>query len=189
VQADSSLQRSRSGLGLGLTLVRTLVELHGGTVSGMSEGPDKGSEFVLRMPLAKARLEASAEPKPKAELKGRRILIVDDNADAATSFASLLKLMENDVRTAATGEEALRAAKEYGPDIVLLDIALPGMNGYDVARALRAEVDDRMFIIAVSGYGAEQDRRRSAEAGFDAHFVKPMEIQALQEFLGSREQG
>jgi two-component system, chemotaxis family, CheB/CheR fusion protein len=189
VQADSSLERRRSGLGLGLTLVRTLVDLHGGSVSGMSEGPDKGSEFVLRMPLAKRHSEAPAESKPKTELKGRRILIVDDNADAAASFASLLKLMENDVCTAATGEEALRVAKEYRPDIVLLDIGLPGMNGYKVARALRAEVDGRMFIIAVSGYGAEQDRRRSAEAGFDAHFVKPMEMQALEEFLGSREQG
>jgi len=114
------------------------------------------------------------------------ILVVDDNADAAASFASLLKLMENDVRTAASGPEALTVAKEYQPEIVLLDIGLPGMNGYDVARAMRADVDRNALLIALSGYGADQDRARSAEAGFDAHFAKPMDLRVLEEFLALR---
>ena len=119
-----------------------------------------------------------------------RLLVVDDNADAAGSFATLLRVLGNDVRTAASGPEALRIAKEYRPEIVLLDIGLPGMNGYEVARALRRDLGDgKTVIVAVSGYGASQDRQRSAEAGIDAHFVKPVEIQALQEFLAERARG
>ncbi len=189
VQGDTSLERRRSGLGLGLTLVRTLVDLHGGTISGASEGQGKGSEFVVTLPLAPYQAREAAAPKPKASLTRRRIMIVDDNHDAVASFAALLQLMENDVRTAASGPEALRVAREYRPEIVLLDIGLPGMSGYDVARALRKELDGGTVIVAVSGYGAEQDRRHAAEAGFDAHFVKPMAIDDLQEFLGSREDG
>jgi two-component system CheB/CheR fusion protein len=188
VQGDTSLERRRSGLGLGLTLVRKLIDMHGGSIAASSEGPDKGSEFVMSLPLAKHRPAAASAPRRKAPLKDRRILIVDDNQDAAMSFSSLLKLMENDVRTAGTGQEALRVAKEFRPEIVLLDIGLPEMNGFDVAKALRRDhADDHLVIVAVSGYGAEADRQRSAQAGFDAHFVKPLEIEALQEFLGSRQ--
>jgi CheY-like chemotaxis protein len=188
VQGDTSLERRRSGLGLGLTLVRKLIDMHGGSIAASSEGPDKGSEFVMSLPLAKHRPAAASAPRRKAPLKDRRILIVDDNQDAAMSFSSLLKLMENDVRTAGTGQEALRVAKEFRPEIVLLDIGLPEMNGFDVAKALRRDhADDHLVIVAVSGYGAEADRQRSAQAGFDAHFVKPLEIDALQEFLGSRQ--
>jgi two-component system, chemotaxis family, CheB/CheR fusion protein len=188
VQGDPSLERKRSGLGLGLTLVRTLVDLHGGTISGSSEGPDRGSEFVIRLPLGKKLSDAHSGLKPKrGDLKGRRFLIVDDNPDAAASFASLLKLMDNDVRTASSGPEALRLVRDYRPEVVLLDIGLPGMNGYEVARAVRAsDGDERPILIAVSGYGSQQDRARSAEAGFDAHFVKPMEIETLRAFLDSR---
>ena len=188
VQADTSIERRRSGLGLGLTLVRSLVKLHGGTVHARSEGEDKGSEFVVRLPVATANA-TSATPKTRLPpLKGRRILVVDDNADAVASFSSLLKLMDNDVRVATTGPEAVHVAGEYRPDLVLLDIGLPGMNGYEVARALRRELGNgNMVLIAVSGYGAPEDRARSLEAGFDAHFVKPMEITALQQFLVSRE--
>jgi len=188
VQADSSLERRRSGLGLGLTLVRTLVEMHGGTIKASSPGPGKGSEFEVTLPLSEGAPTIERPSAPRAALKGRRILIVDDNADAVTTFASLLKLMENDVRTAASGPEAIELARQYRPEIVLLDIGLPGMNGYDVAKALRRDLGNGgTLIVAVSGYGAEQDQRRSADAGFDAHFVKPMEISALQEFLASRE--
>src|SRR2546425_11501163 len=195
-QVDTSLERARGGLGIGLTLVRTLVELHGGSVAVHSAGVGKGSEFVVRLPsLAGPRIGAKADraPQSKAQpvaLSGHRILIVDDNTDAANSLASLLSLMDNDVRTASDGPEALRIAAEYGPEIVLLDIGLPGMNGYDVARALRRDAaNGRPLIVAVSGYGSREDMERSVEAGFDAHFVKPMEISALQEFLTARARG
>jgi len=188
VQGDTSLERRRSGLGLGLTLVRRLLDMHGGSISATSDGADKGSEFVISLPVAKGRPAAGQPPKRKLALKDRRILIVDDNQDAALSFASLLKLMENDVRTAATGQEALSVAREFQPEIVLLDIGLPGMNGFDVAKSLRRDhPKDHMTIVAVSGYGAQADRERASQAGFDAHFVKPLEIETLQEFLGSRQ--
>jgi len=187
VQADTSLERRRSGLGLGLTLVRSLVDLHGGSISGKSEGVGRGSEFVVRLPLAAGKPVSAATRGESPPLTRHRILIVDDNADAVASFSSLLKLMENDVRTATTGLEALRIAKEYRPDLVLLDIGLPGMNGYDVARALRRDLGDgKIVLIAVSGYGASEDRQLAMEAGFDAHFVKPMEIADLQDFLAGR---
>lgn len=115
VQAETALERRRSGLGLGLTLVRRLVQMHGGTITGTSAGPGKGSEFVVSLPLAEHVLATEAASRPRAELKGRRILIVDDNADAVSSFASLLKLMDNDVRTAASGPEALRSPARTGP--------------------------------------------------------------------------
>ncbi|HEY2969178.1 MAG TPA: chemotaxis protein CheB [Casimicrobiaceae bacterium] len=189
-QADTSLERERGGLGIGLTLVRTLVELHGGSVAVHSGGVGKGSEFVVRLPsVARRRVGAKTDRAPQsktqpAALSGHRILIVDDNTDAANSLASLLSLMDNDVRTANDGPEALRVAAEYGPEIILLDIGLPGMNGYDVVRALRRDsANGRPLIVAVSGYGSREDMARSVEAGFDAHFVKPMEISALQEFL------
>ena len=187
VQADISLERRRSGLGLGLTLVRSLVDLHGGSISGRSEGVGRGSEFVIKLPLAAGKPLPTAPRRESPALSGRRVLIVDDNPDAVQSFASLLKLMDNDVRTATTGLEALRVAKEYRPDLVLLDIGLPGMNGYDVARALRRDLGDgKTVLIAVSGYGAMEDKQLAIEAGFDAHFVKPMEIADLQDFLAGR---
>ncbi len=195
-QVDTSLERARGGLGIGLTLVRTLVELHGGSVAVHSAGVGKGSEFVVRLPSVagqRARAKTDRALQSKAQpvaLSGHRILIVDDNSDAANSLASLLSLMDNDVRTANDGPEALRIAAEYGPEIILLDIGLPGMNGYDVARALRRDsANGRPLIIAVSGYGSREDMKRSVEAGFDAHFVKPMEISALQEFLAAQGRG
>ncbi|TMH67225.1 MAG: hybrid sensor histidine kinase/response regulator, partial [Betaproteobacteria bacterium] len=154
------ISRVRGGLGIGLTLVRTLVELHGGTVAVHSDGVGKGSEFVVRLPsVAGPRVGAKTDRAPQskaqpAALSGHRILIVHDNTDAANSLASLLSLMDNEVRTASDGPEALRVAAEYRPEIILLDIGLPGMNGYDVARALRRDAaNGRPLIVAVSGYG------------------------------------
>jgi len=195
VQADTSLERIRGGLGIGLALVKSIVELHGGTVAARSEGVGKGSTFVVELPISVAKpvtAKVKAEPAPRrqaasAPLSGRRFLIVDDNVDAANSLAALLKVMDNDARVANDGPGALRVAKEYQPDIVLLDIGLPGMNGYDVARALRSDAGNgKPLIVAVSGYGSREAMERSVEAGFDAHFVKPMEIGELEQFLASK---
>ena len=196
VQADTSLERIRGGLGIGLALVKSLVELHGGTVAARSEGVGKGSEFVVELPIstskpvaAKAKTETAPRRKAPASapLSGRRFLIVDDNVDAANSLAALLRLMGNDALTVNDGAGALRVAREYQPDIVLLDIGLPGMNGYDVARALRSDSSNgKPLIVAVSGYGSREAMERSVEAGFDAHFVKPMEIGELEQFLASK---
>jgi two-component system, chemotaxis family, CheB/CheR fusion protein len=194
VQADTSLERVRGGLGIGLALVRSLVELHGGTVAAHSDGVGKGAEFAVRLPIsagkpAVARTERPRERQPApAVLSGRRVLIVDDNVDAANSLAALLKLMGSDARIANDGPGALRVAGEYQPDIVLLDIALPGMNGYDVAQALRRDSrNGKSLIVAVSGYGSQEAVQRSVEAGFDAHFVKPMDISQLEAFLASKQ--
>jgi len=195
VQADTSIERIRGGLGIGLALVKSLVELHGGTVAARSEGVGKGSVFAVELPLSTSTPVAAKvkqEPAPPrkaaapAPLSGRRFLIVDDNVDAANSLAALLKVMDNEARVANDGPGALRVAREYQPDIVLLDIGLPGMNGYDVARALRSDSSNgKPLIVAVSGYGSREAMERSVEAGFDAHFVKPMEIGELEQFLAS----
>ncbi|HEX9302399.1 MAG TPA: chemotaxis protein CheB [Casimicrobiaceae bacterium] len=180
----------RSGLGIGLTLVQRLVQLHGGSVEAKSAGEGMGSEFTVRLPvIARAPSERrdrgrKSEPEPDA-LTGHRILVVDDNVDASKSFAQLLEIMGNEVRTAGDGPEALRRAREFQPDLVLLDIGLPGMDGYAVARELR-RADGKALIVAVTGFGAEEDLRRSADAGFDMHFVKPMAIADLQAFVASR---
>jgi PAS domain S-box-containing protein len=187
IQGDHSLERSRGGLGIGLTVVRRLVELHGGRITAHSEGPDKGSEFVLRLP-------ASREPAgrgPGAEGQGtaltavaRRVLVVDDNVDAAESMAMLLRLAGHDVRVAYNGPEALAVAEGSHPEVVLLDIGLPGMSGYDVAQQWRQQPAFRdTVLIAVTGYGQEDDRRRSHEAGFDYHLTKPVDADGLRRVL------
>jgi PAS domain S-box-containing protein len=187
-QVDRSSDRAQGGLGIGLTLVRRLVEMHGGRVEAFSEGPGQGSEFVVWLPiLAEApapepsRSASRSQPVGRAQ---RKILAVDDNLDAANTMAMLLRILGHDVRTAHDGSSAMEAAQAWRPDIVLLDIGLPGMDGYEVARRLRAIPDLRACIlVAVTGYGQEEDRRRSANAGFDHHLVKPVDPQALTELL------
>ena len=190
VQIDTAFESRRGGLGLGLTLVRTLVDLHGGSISAASDGRGKGSEFAVRLPRIDERparkpdSESTGRAGAKARPRGHRILIVDDNVDAADTFAALLKLLGHDTRTAGDGSSALRAAREFRPEVVLLDLALPGMNGYEVARKLReAPENGSMLIAAVTGYGAPEDRQRSAEAGMNLHFVKPLDIDALQDAI------
>jgi PAS domain S-box-containing protein len=186
-QGDRSLARSEGGLGIGLTLVKSLVEMHGGSVQALSEGPGKGSEFILRLPV----LKRTTSPPPEAgdgELRNapappRRVLIVDDNADAVESLALLLKMDGHEVRTAYDGSTALSAVQEFQPGAVLLDIGLPGMDGYEVARRLRGEVAWQGLLVALTGYGQEEDVRRSREAGFDAHLLKPAEHTAVQHLL------
>jgi signal transduction histidine kinase/CheY-like chemotaxis protein len=188
-QVDGSLERSEGGLGIGLTLAKRLVQMHGGTIEAHSEGPGTGSEFVVRLPVAVA-VEGE---EPRGEEGGgemdvppamRRILVVDDNQDAAESLGMLLQMMGNEVRTAHDGPEAVEAAAAFRPDVVLLDIGLPKLNGYEVARRIREQDGgaDRM-LIALTGWGQEEDRRRSKEAGFDHHVTKPVEFADLQKLL------
>ena len=192
-QIDRSLDRSEGGLGIGLTLVRRLVELHGGTVQAFSAGPGRGSEFVVRLP-ALATAPAGAEVdlslpcngahKAAPEGGGPRVLVVDDNRDSARSLALLLEQVGCEVRTAYDGEAALEAAEAFDPDAVLLDIGLPRLNGFEAARRLRARQQRRpLLLIAVTGYGHEEYRQQAQAAGFDHHFVKPVELEALQQVL------
>ena len=192
-QVDHSLERSEGGLGIGLTLVQRLVEMHRGTVEAHSEGPGKGSEFVVRLPVAAAA--ASRAPDGAASDVGkvvtpalRRILVVDDNWDAADSLGMLLRMMGHEVHTAHDGPEAVGAAAVFRPDVVLLDIGLPKLNGYEVARRIRKlEGGAGLMLIALTGWGQEEDRRRSKEAGFDHHLTKPVELADLQGLLAGSE--
>jgi PAS domain S-box-containing protein len=185
-QAPRGLDRPRGGLGIGLTLVRQFTELHGGTVSVSSEGHERGSEFVVRWPLAPAPKDAApVERSPYRPPAGRRVLVVDDNAMAASVLAMLLdRLGAGRVEVATDGFAALSKARELRPDVVLLDIGLPGKDGYQVARELRGHSElDGAVLVALTGYGQEEDRLRSREAGFDEHLVKPASIDDLQRVL------
>ncbi len=185
-QVDHSLERAQGGLGIGLALVKGLVEMHGGTVEAHSEGPGRGSTFVVSLPVAPG--PAGGEPaaaRPGHAKGGRnRILVVDDNRDAAASLGMMLSLLGNDTRTAHDGLQALELAEAFRPDVILLDIGLPKLNGYDACRRIRRESWGRgMLIVAATGWGGEDDRRRSREAGFDHHLVKPVDPVQLQELL------
>jgi PAS domain S-box-containing protein len=190
VQADRSLRPSQGGLGIGLTLVKRLVELHGGRVEARSQGPGKGSEFIVHLPLAEdqapvlPRQASYAAASIPASL--HRILVVDDNEDAAESLAVLLQMMGNDIRVVYNGLDAVRVASEYRPDVVLLDIGLPGLDGHEVARVIRNEPwAARTTLIALTGWGQDEERRKSVDAGFDYHMVKPVEPDALMKLLAS----
>ena len=199
-QLDTSLERSVSGLGIGLTLVKNLVELHGGTVEAHSAGLGQGSEFIVRLPIAEAVVSgewrvASAQPgggdssslathhSPLATPL-RRILVVDDNRDAATTLAMLLDLTGNETHTAYDGQEAVEAAATLRPDVIVLDIGLPKLNGYEACRKIREQPWSKdIVIVALTGWGQEEDRRKSKEAGFDGHLVKPADHAVLTKLL------
>ena len=190
-QVERALERSQGGLGIGLSLVKGLVELHGGSVEAHSDGPGQGSEFVVRLPVAvetplpEPPLHRSEDEEPKPATKCR-ILIVDDNRDSADSLAMLLKIMGNEVGTAYDGEQAVEAAGTFRPDVVLLDIGMPKLNGYDACRRIREQPWGKgMVLIALTGWGQEEDRRRTEEAGFDHHMVKPVDPAALMKLLAS----
>jgi CheY-like chemotaxis protein/two-component sensor histidine kinase len=185
-QANPSLDRAQGGLGLGLTLVDRLVRKHGGTVTATSEGPGCGSEFVVRLPLSDSNLQAMSPPRPLEAGTGESfdVLLVDDNVDAAETMRELLELWGHRVRVAHAGHAALGEADARAPDLVLLDVGLPDMDGYEVARTLKAGTGTADIpLIAITGYGQEHDRRRATEAGFDHHLVKPVEPEGLQALL------
>lgn len=188
-QVDRSLERTAGGLGIGLHLVKQLMAMHGGSVQARSEGPGKGSEFLLSLPLAEpAALDPTPLPSGAAvPAAGTHILVVDDNLDSATSLAMLLRLSGHEVEEAYDGTEALRKVAQFLPEVILLDIGLPGMNGYDCCRCIREQPQGRdCLIIALTGWGQVEDRRKSREAGFDAHLVKPLDFQALNRLLADR---
>jgi PAS domain S-box-containing protein len=189
-QGNRSLDRSEGGLGIGLTLVKSLAELHGGTVTARSEGTGTGSEFVIRLPATRGEATAvasSEDGRASQAIRGCRVLVVDDHIDTAKGMARLLKLSGHDVRVAHTGPEALGEARQHRPEVIMLDIGLPGMDGYELAATLRKEecCKDARFI-AVSGCGDEQARNRSQEAGFQHHLVKPADIDAMLSLIQER---
>ncbi|OJW15866.1 MAG: hybrid sensor histidine kinase/response regulator [Planctomycetales bacterium 71-10] len=182
-QGERSIARSEGGLGIGLTLVKSLVELHGGTIDARSEGLGRGSTFTVRLPLADAPAAEAADAASRdraAPARRLRVLVVDDNADTAWGLSRLLQLHGHDVAIAHDGPAAVASARESRPDAVLLDIGLPGMTGYEVARKIREEPGCRdARLIAVTGYAQDKDRARTREAGFDDHMAKPVDLDAL----------
>jgi signal transduction histidine kinase len=184
-QADRSIDRTKGGLGLGLALVRGLAALHGGSAEAHSEGPGRGAEFVVRLPLEGEAPAANEAGGGAATAGGRlRVLVVEDNRDAAESMRMLLELYGHEARVAYTGPEGVTAARQWRPEVILCDIGLPGLDGYGVAREVRRDPTlARTRLIAVTGYGQDEDRRRAAEAGFERHLTKPVEPDALQPLL------
>jgi signal transduction histidine kinase len=184
MQVDRSTRRSQGGLGIGLTLVRSLVGMHGGSVDARSDGPGLGSEFIVRLPLL-ADAQIGLVPARRFEpLPPRRILIVDDSRDGGESLAMLLRVLGAEVALAHSGRVALERVDSFKPDVVLLDIGMPGMDGYEVARRIRANPDNRgMSLIALTGWGQDEDRKRSVAAGFNHHLVKPADIDQLRQLL------
>ena len=187
MQVDRTLERSQSGLGIGLSLVKRLVEMHGGSVEAFSKGLGHGSEFVVRLPVvAQGHGVLTAESTTEPAGPSRRILIVDDNTDSAASLAMLLQLSNHETYTAHDGLEALKAAERLQPDVVLLDVGLPKLNGYEVCRRIRQQPwAKNIIIVAVTGWGQSEDQQKSKEAGFDAHMVKPADYAALMQLFSS----
>ncbi|QDF04611.1 hybrid sensor histidine kinase/response regulator [Myxococcus xanthus] len=186
-QAERTLDRAQGGLGIGLTLVKRLVELHGGSVRAQSDGLAKGSTFTVRLPRGQAEQAPRLQDAPMAPASGRHVLLVDDHTDSRQLVRELLELEGHTVSEAEDGPSGLARARELRPEVVLLDIGLPGLDGYEVARALRSTDEGRdLLLIAVTGYGLEEDRRRALEAGFDEHLVKPVDLTRLRELLRPR---
>jgi PAS domain S-box-containing protein len=187
-QVDRSLEKAQGGLGIGLCLVKRLVELHGGRIEARSQGLGKGSEFIVSLPVVVEPSAPQADARRQKQNKtAHRILVVDDSRDSADSFALLLRMMGNETCTAYDGEEAVAAADSFRPDVIMLDIGLPKLNGYEACRRIRGlEPGKEMIIIAQTGWGQEADRQRTYEAGFDHHLVKPVDPQALMELLRSQ---
>jgi PAS domain S-box-containing protein len=190
-QSRPSLERAQGGLGIGLSLARGLVELHGGSIEVKSEGMNRGSEFIVRLPTLAAPAggtDRNGVDRAAAQLDGVRVLVVDDNSDAATTLASLLRIQGATVSVGRDGVEALRIAESFRPGVILLDIGLPGLNGYEVCRQVRLMPwSEKVRILALTGWGQESDRAQSRDAGFDAHLVKPVDYETLMKAITVRE--
>ncbi len=187
MQVDRNLHRSQGGLGIGLTLVKRLVEMHGGNIEAHSPGPSQGSEFVVRLPVVVDSQPATKEAT-NSEITTTstplRILVVDDNEDGAKCLGMMLQIMGNDVRIAHDGLAAVEEAEAFRPVVIFLDIGMPKLNGYDACRRIREESWGKcMVLVALTGWGQDDDRQRTNEAGFDYHFVKPVETDALVKLL------
>jgi CheY-like chemotaxis protein len=182
VQGQRTADRAQGGLGIGLSVVRRLVHLHCGSVSVRSEGLGKGTTVEIRLPLSRAPAGPTERPASKRQPSGRRMLVVDDNADAADSLAEILRLNGHDAQTAYDGRQALERLRAAHVDVVLLDIGLPEMDGYEVARRLRAE-HGGLALVAITGYGQAADVQRAKDAGFDAHITKPVAFDELARVL------
>ena len=188
MQVDRSLERSQGGLGIGLTLVRQLVQMHGGSVEVRSDGPGRGSEFIVRLPVVivskpsgEAKLDHKTSEPPTT---ARRILVADDNLDSADSLSMMLEMLGHDVSSAHDGLEALETAKRSKPELIFMDLGMPRMNGYDAARLIRSDPEcNGVVLVALTGWGQEEDRRRSYEAGFDHHIVKPIDFAIVENLL------
>jgi len=189
-QAPQTLERSHGGLGLGLALVKRLVELHGGSVAASSDGIGKGSEFTITLPLAAGAAPCPAAAPDTAGVRagakgaGRRVLVVEDSADARVGVQLLLEHAGHVVETAVDGLDGLAKLVQFHPEIALIDVGLPGMDGYELARAARSRPETQdVRLVAITGYGQEKDRQKAVDAGFDLHLAKPVDPIALQEFL------
>jgi len=193
-QVDSSLERAQGGLGIGLSLVKSVVGLHGGSVEARSAGIGQGSEFILRIPMEQTAdmrsvSGADADGLSKAAVT-RRVLVADDNRDAAESLAFFLQVGGHIANTAFDGEQALEMAERIRPDVAFLDLGMPKMNGYEVCRRIRAtDWGRQIIVIAQTGWGQEEDKRRTREAGFDAHLVKPVDPMAVMKLVETAHEG
>lgn len=187
MQGESSVDRSGTGLGIGLALVKNLVEMHDGTVEAHSAGVGQGSEFVVRLPVSHAAPQSLPKTPPHeicATMAARRVLVVDDNRDAAESLAMFLKLSGHETFIAHDGLEAVDKAARLSPDIILLDIGLPKINGFEAARRIREQSQGkRLVLVALTGWGQDADRHKSREAGFNAHLVKPVDAAVLANLM------
>jgi PAS domain S-box-containing protein len=188
-QVNPSLERTKGGLGVGLALAQRLAELHGGRIEAKSEGLGRGSEFVVYLPLLPELETAPAEERPRAAKAPirvrRRVLVADDNVDSAQVLAGMLRRWGHEVQVAGDGAAAIEAALSFRPEVAILDIGMPRVNGYEVARTLRARLGGQVVLVAVTGWGKEEDKRRAAEAGFDHHFTKPFDLEAIEDVLAA----